>query len=151
MVICSFQCEEHFVATHYSAVDHINSTIFLKSGLWKSTQNSPQGRISTWLTWAMHLLCVTSCTSKCAWLVLPVIFTLTSDSSPLDATQCYVPEGSNQHSKCLSKATTSVHVPPLSTGLCDPWPCHPCSCVYFHATNVRGSSWTQAANHHTPH
>ena len=40
------------------------------------------------------------------WLVLPVIFTLTSDSSPLDATQCHVPEGLNQLSKCLSKAKT---------------------------------------------
>ena len=54
----------------------------------------------------------------------------TSDFNPLDATQCYVPEGSNQHCECLSEAT-SLHLSSLSTGPRDSWPCHLFGCIFM--------------------
>ena len=71
--------------------------------------------------------------------------------SPPDATQCWAQKSSNKHNKYVPNATTSICLPPLPTGSCDPWSCHPFGCMHFHVTNVRGNSWTQAANHDTPH
>ena len=58
---------------------------------------------------------------------------------PPDANQYWTPESSDQQKEGIPKATT-VHLPPFSTGSCDPWSQPPGFCVCSHATNVRASS-----------
>ena len=126
-----------FAATH----EHC-STLIRQQSSWTQVCESTHKIVHKGCLLAL-LAFLTSFTNECS-----LSFTNTSDPSRCHSVLC--PRKFKPALWVLTEENIS-YLPPLPTGSCDPWPCHPCGCVYFHATNVRCSSWTQAANHHTPH